>query len=272
MKTLLHCILASSETVDKQNASLIPDSLYITCIFPLEHLFPVPSLLKTHVAVPWWSTFPTNVLGTRWVLLTWNSYSYVLGNFPECCFLLYFLNSICSYFMGSIISLITLRILITHFLLKYSTPLSISVLSKFCCLFFVLRVPLSVEAPLDIHLQLRKAYKETDGYLFTWVGLINNGYHCREIWPGHFIRGQNPFPPPPMSISLDLFSRAEQLLQGRLPISGLDGRPKPGCQQTSSWLGEQVLHGPAFHLTSPVLVWDINYHPELCLVAMTFPG
>ena len=40
LKTLFPCILASSETVEKWDAILIPDSLYSICFFPLVEYFP----------------------------------------------------------------------------------------------------------------------------------------------------------------------------------------------------------------------------------------
>lgn len=68
-------------------------------------------------------------------------------------------------------------------------------------------------------------FKKTDWNLYLLTRLANDGSRCRATWPGHVIRGHGPAPL--LLASLDLSSRAGQILQKRLSIFCLGGRPKP---------------------------------------------
>lgn len=91
LKTLFPCILASSETVEKWDAILIPDSLYSIWFFSSYRIFSLSSIFWNFMLTGFGvRIFSFNELDIQWAFPLWNSYPYVLGNLPESFFLLYF--------------------------------------------------------------------------------------------------------------------------------------------------------------------------------------
>lgn len=131
--------------------------------FPLVASFPClqSSEISCWCALVW--VFPFNMLCTRRALPISNSYPMFWETSLNVPFiLLCFYKGPCSYFMSLISSLITLKILIVAFLLKYSSPLIISVSSKLLFLFicfvsFILEAFLKCSGASGCSLNLRKA-------------------------------------------------------------------------------------------------------------------